>query len=88
VTVEEVLWFGDLLLSCEFSVANQRRELLLHRRFVRDPLPADENDRFPYGDRLSLTTAEWPLRPEAIVPWSPQPVGGMLLGIATGRSCN
>ena len=51
---------------------DRRRELLLHRCFVRDPLPADENDRYPYGDRLSLTAAEWPLRPESIVhvPWA------------------
>ncbi|GAA1939163.1 hypothetical protein [Amycolatopsis minnesotensis] len=51
---------------------DQRRELLLHRCFVRSPLPADEHDRYPYGDRLSLTAAEWPLRPESIVhvPWA------------------
>jgi hypothetical protein len=51
---------------------DQRRELLLHRCFVRGPLPRDEDDRFPYDDRLSLTTAEWPLRPESIVhvPWT------------------
>ncbi|ALG09762.1 hypothetical protein [Kibdelosporangium phytohabitans] len=46
---------------------DQRRELLLHRCFVRDPLPADEHDRDPYSDRLSLVAAEWPLRPESIV---------------------
>ncbi|TDC51708.1 hypothetical protein E1281_20075 [Actinomadura sp. KC345] len=45
----------------------ERRELLLHRCFVRSALPRDEDDRFPFGDRLSLTTAEWPLRPESIV---------------------
>lgn len=51
---------------------DQRRELLLHRCFVRSALPRDEDDRFPYHDRLSLTTAEWPLRPESIVhvPWT------------------
>jgi hypothetical protein len=51
---------------------DQRRELLLHRCFVRSDLPRDEGDRFPYDDRLSLTTAEWPLRPESIthVPWT------------------
>ncbi|KAB2348014.1 hypothetical protein [Actinomadura rudentiformis] len=51
---------------------DQRRELLLHRCFVRSALPRDEDDRFPYDDRLSLTTAEWPLRPESIVqvPWT------------------
>lgn len=46
---------------------DQRRELLLHRCLIREPLPPDENDRYPYGDRLSLTTAEWPLSPESIV---------------------
>ncbi|SED26762.1 hypothetical protein SAMN04489727_7163 [Amycolatopsis tolypomycina] len=46
---------------------DQRRELLLHRCFVRGPLPADEGDRFPYGDRLSLVAAEWPLPESAIV---------------------
>jgi hypothetical protein len=51
---------------------DQRRELLLHRCFVRTALPRDEDDRFPYDDRLSLTAAEWPLRPESIihVPWA------------------
>jgi hypothetical protein len=51
---------------------DQRRELLLHRCFVRSALPHDEGDRFPYSDRLSLTTADWPLRPESIVhvPWT------------------
>ncbi len=51
---------------------DQRRELLLHRCFVRGPLPRDEDDRYPYDDRLSLTAAEWPLRPESIVhpPWT------------------
>ncbi|WP_215543680.1 hypothetical protein [Amycolatopsis sp. CA-230715] len=122
VTVEEVLWFGDLLFSRagvrawdsnsqwrtrfarfyadeeglhfnwdgEVDIAHdppaarygwpegiedpldQRRELVLHRCFVRDPLPADEHDRYPYDDRFSLTSAEWPLRPESLVhvPWS------------------
>jgi len=37
---------------------DQRRELLLHRCFVRGPLPADEKDRFPYDDRLTLASAE------------------------------
>lgn len=46
---------------------DQRRELLLHGCFVRGPLPPDEKDQYPYSDRLSLTTAEWPLRPESIV---------------------
>lgn len=56
----------------EMEPLDQRRELLLHRCFVRDPLLADEADRFPYGDRLSLVTAEWPLRPESLVrvPWA------------------
>lgn len=51
---------------------DQRRELLLHRCFVRSALPRDEDDRFPHDDRLSLTMAEWPLRPESIVhvPWT------------------
>ncbi|MER5261910.1 hypothetical protein ABTZ99_07515 [Actinosynnema sp. NPDC002837] len=51
---------------------DQRRELLLHRCFVRGDPPRDADDRFPYVDRLSLTTAQWPLRPEAVthVPWS------------------
>nr|WP_052478366.1 hypothetical protein [Kibdelosporangium sp. MJ126-NF4]CEL17921.1 hypothetical protein [Kibdelosporangium sp. MJ126-NF4]CTQ90854.1 hypothetical protein [Kibdelosporangium sp. MJ126-NF4] len=50
---------------------DQRRELLLHRCFVRSDLPCDEDDRFPYGDRLSLTTAQRPLRPESVThaPW-------------------
>lgn len=50
----------------------ERRQLLLHRCFVRDPHPADEDDRFPFRDRISLTTAEWPVRPESIVhvPWT------------------
>ncbi|MGW6441465.1 hypothetical protein [Lentzea sp. NPDC055074] len=51
----------------ETEPLDQRRELLLHRCLVRDPLPADENDRHPYGDRLSLTSAEWPLRPESLL---------------------
>ena len=38
---------------------DQRRELLLHRCFVRSALPQDEDERFPYEDRLTLTTAEW-----------------------------
>ncbi|MFA1540038.1 hypothetical protein [Actinomadura monticuli] len=46
---------------------DERRELLLHRCFVRSAPPRDEDDRFPFEDRLSLTTAEWPLRPESIV---------------------
>lgn len=50
----------------EIESLDQRRELLLHRCFVRDPLPADESDRFPYGDRLSVVAAEWPLRPESL----------------------
>ncbi|RFS82052.1 hypothetical protein D0T12_27765 [Actinomadura spongiicola] len=51
---------------------DERRELLLHRCFVRSALPEDEDDRYPFDDRLSLTTAEWPLRPESIVhvPWA------------------
>ncbi|MCP9951481.1 hypothetical protein [Actinomadura madurae] len=51
---------------------DQRRELLLHRCFVRSALPRDEDDRFPFDDRISLATAEWPLKPEAIVhvPWA------------------
>lgn len=49
------------------SPVEQRRELLLHRCFVRGPLPPDEHDRFPYDDRLSLSTSEWPLRPESII---------------------
>jgi hypothetical protein len=50
---------------------DERRELLLHRCFVRSDLPRDEDDRYPYGDRLSLTTAQWPLHPESVthVPW-------------------
>jgi hypothetical protein len=56
----------------EMEPLDQRRELLLHRCFVREPLPADDGDRFPYGDRLSLVAAEWPLRPESLVqvPWA------------------
>ncbi|MFD4637363.1 hypothetical protein ACFWN2_08620 [Lentzea sp. NPDC058436] len=54
----------------EVEPLHQRRELLLHRCLVSDPLPADENDRHPYGDRLSLTSAEWPLRPESLVDMS------------------
>lgn len=50
---------------------DERRELLLHRCFVRGPLPADESDRYPSDDRLSLTSAEWPLRPESIVDVQP-----------------
>ncbi len=46
---------------------DERRELLLHRCFVRGPLPPDEHDRHPYDDRLSLTASEWPLRPESII---------------------
>ncbi|MEV0665247.1 hypothetical protein ACIBI3_30690 [Actinomadura luteofluorescens] len=46
---------------------DERRELLLHRCFVRTALPHDEHDRFPYDDRLTLATAEWPLPPESIV---------------------
>ncbi|MGH3241524.1 MAG: hypothetical protein ACRDNL_14210 [Spirillospora sp.] len=46
---------------------DQRRELLLHRCFVRTALPRDEDDRYPSDDRISLTTAQWPLAPESIV---------------------
>lgn len=50
----------------------ERRELLLHRCFVRGALPADEDDRFPDSDRISLTASRWPLSPESIthVPWA------------------
>ncbi|MEV4003833.1 hypothetical protein [Actinomadura sp. NPDC049753] len=51
----------------EEAPLDERRELLLHRCFVRTALPRDEHDRFPYDDRLSLTTAEWPMNPDAIV---------------------
>ncbi|SDF40308.1 hypothetical protein SAMN05216553_101462 [Lentzea fradiae] len=44
---------------------DERRELVLHRCFVRG-LPADEADRMPYGDRLSLLDARWPLPPESV----------------------
>jgi hypothetical protein len=56
----------------ETEPLDRRRELLLHRCFVRGPLPADARGRFPYGDRLSLVAAEWPLLPESIVrvPWA------------------
>ncbi|MBE1495325.1 hypothetical protein H4696_002425 [Amycolatopsis lexingtonensis] len=56
----------------EMEPLDQRRELLLHRCLVRGPLPADEGDRHPFGDRLSLRAAEWPLRPESLVhvPWT------------------
>lgn len=56
----------------EVEPLEQRRELLLHRCFVRGPLSPGENDRHPYDDRLSLTSAEWPLRPESLlrVPWA------------------
>ncbi|MFB4306373.1 hypothetical protein [Actinomadura sp. GTD37] len=47
---------------------DERRELLLHRCFVRSAPPHDEDDRFPFNDRLSLATAEWPLRPDSIIP--------------------
>ncbi len=33
---------------------DERRELLLHRCFVRGPLPPDEHDRYPYDDRLTI----------------------------------
>ncbi|WP_345439407.1 hypothetical protein [Actinoallomurus vinaceus] len=48
----------------------RRRELLLHRYFVIAPLPADEDkgDWFPYGDRLTLRTATWPLEADAVLP--------------------
>ncbi|WP_284741477.1 hypothetical protein [Amycolatopsis sp. RTGN1] len=49
----------------EMEPLDQRRELVLNRCFVRGPLPADDGDRFPYGDRISLGAAEWPLRPLA-----------------------
>lgn len=42
----------------EVEPLDQCRELLLHRCFVRGPLPADESDRFPCGDRISLAAAE------------------------------
>ncbi|HST83411.1 MAG TPA: hypothetical protein VLL08_16895 [Kineosporiaceae bacterium] len=51
---------------------DERREVLLHRCFVtRRPLP-NEFDRWPYEDRLSIKTSEWPLKPESIVhvPWT------------------
>ncbi|WP_141577907.1 hypothetical protein [Actinomadura sp. WMMA1423] len=46
---------------------DQRRELLLHRCFVRSALPRNEGGRVPFDDRLSLTTAGWPMDPESIV---------------------
>lgn len=33
----------------------RRRELLLYRCLVRNPRPSDENDWYPYSDRLSLS---------------------------------
>ena len=59
--------------SGDHSPLDQRRELLLHRCFVRSDPPHDEADRFPYQDRLGLTTAQWPPRPESItrVPRTP-----------------
>ena len=45
----------------------ERRELLLHRCFVRSPSPPLEDVRFPFKDRLRLRAAEWPLRPDSIV---------------------
>lgn len=35
---------------------DERRELPLHLRFVRTALPRDEDDRFPFGGRLSLNS--------------------------------
>ncbi|WP_130348828.1 hypothetical protein [Herbihabitans rhizosphaerae] len=45
---------------------DRRRELLAHRCFVRAPMPPGEDDWYPYDGRLSLTSADWPLRPETI----------------------
>jgi hypothetical protein len=53
-------WDGDVDIDGDHDEADQRRELLLYRCFVRGPLPHDEDDRYPYRDRLSLTAAGWP----------------------------
>ncbi|TQM38193.1 hypothetical protein [Pseudonocardia cypriaca] len=44
----------------------RRRELLLHRCFVRTPLPPDEHDWFPHDTRMSVSTTTWPL-PEGVI---------------------
>ncbi|GAB3399507.1 hypothetical protein GCM10027569_01640 [Flindersiella endophytica] len=46
---------------------DRRQELLLHRCFVRAPLPADEDDQYPYEYRLSLRTSSWPLPADAVL---------------------
>ncbi|OLF04812.1 hypothetical protein BLA60_38850 [Actinophytocola xinjiangensis] len=51
----------DLTTESTDPATEQRRELLLYRCFVRD-LPADEGDRFPYSDRLTLAA---PLSPSS-----------------------
>ena len=67
----EFAW-GHFLRIGDPEPLDEHRELLLHRCFVRSALPHDENDRFRYGDPLSVTGANWPLRPESIVhvPWN------------------
>jgi hypothetical protein len=44
----------------------RRRELLLHRCFVRAPLPPDEDDWYPFDTRMSISATAWPLPNEAI----------------------
>ncbi|MEU5878946.1 hypothetical protein [Spirillospora sp. NPDC047279] len=50
----------------------QRRELLLNRCFVTSPLPADEHDRYPYEDRISLRESRWPLDAADVLPDPPR----------------
>lgn len=71
-------WDGDVYLDGARPVPpgapepelslERRQELLLHRCFVRAPLPADEHDQYPYQDRLSLRASSWPLPADAVLP--------------------
>ncbi|WP_232666978.1 hypothetical protein [Pseudonocardia sp. TRM90224] len=56
----------------EEGTLDQRRELLLHRCFVREPVP--DGGGFPYWDRISLSASTWPLDPTTILP-DPQRAG-------------
>ncbi|MFB4315505.1 hypothetical protein [Actinomadura sp. 21ATH] len=46
----------------------RRRELLLHRCLVTAPSPSEEQDHYPYDDRVSLRTGAWPLAAGDVLP--------------------
>ncbi len=45
---------------------DRRRELLLHRCFVRAPIPGEGDDWLPLVDRMTLRVSSWPLPGNAL----------------------